>query len=99
MKIERRYDPIAVTIEFFAEENDLTMILERGHTGDRLFYTAHFADSFGVRRGCGVLGIRGTGPTEEAAIWDYARQISGRVLGMSPFGQREIQVPVLRRAE
>lgn len=87
----------------FADANDLIMeIHERVFAGlgarwteDERYY-AHFKDCEIRERGC-LLGALGNGATPEAAMRDYARRISGKLLVVDAWlnSRREITVPLL----
>ncbi len=97
MKIKRNDIPV-MTIQRFAEENDLTMeIHERRVPVDNpARYYAHFEHC--DVKGDGVLiGAYGDGRTPEGAIANYARRIElGRlVIDAGTPQRREISVPRL----
>lgn len=106
MKIKRFPLPntTPITIRRFASSHDLTMeVHERTKNpvpgADR--YYAHFEDS-DVKEGRMLRGAFGNGSTEQDAIKDYAKQISGQILIIDAFsvlGRREIAVPLLKEAQ
>jgi hypothetical protein len=96
VKIERHDWPRA-TIEEFAEANDLVMeIHERHPDASAAKFYAHFKNT-DIKEGTMLRGGGGDGPTPEAAIHAYAREISTRLLVVNAFrpDRREILVPIL----
>lgn len=100
MRIKRNFQPRS-TIEQFAEMHGLTMeIRERSKD---LWGNGRFIASFEhcEEKGDGVLiGAYGNGNTEEEAIEDYGRRISGKmiVLNASTQVRKEMRVPIIERA-
>lgn len=98
MKIERHLIP-RDTIEAFAVRNNLVMeVYERNvddKDSDKRFY-AHFKYAE-VKEGSMLRGSYGDGPTEDAAIRNYANEISGQLLVIKAFSKErhEIRVPII----
>ena len=96
MKIVRR-ELERSTIDDFADKHGLVMeIHERSSEASPRRWYAHFF-SAEVSQGNFLCGTFGDGPSEEDAVRDYAKQISGKLLvinAMEP-ERREIPVPVL----
>lgn len=98
MKIEREDVP-QMTIEEFAEKHDLVMeVRERPYpVGSPGRYYASFKNSDTMEDGC-IVGTHGDGPTPEAAIKDYAAELSLKRLVLNAFTKQkriEINVPRL----
>jgi hypothetical protein len=92
--------PEPMTLEAFAEKYDLTLRLkERGpDMGERLRWYAYFAGAE-VKKAHVLISCYGNGATQEAAVVNYAKEISEKLLvfgAMTP-ERREIQVPKLIR--
>jgi hypothetical protein len=97
MKIKYYYTE-KVTIQEFAEKHDLTMIVaERKEKTPTRFY-AGFEDCDIVERNL-LISVHGNGDTENEAIRDYVRQISGKIIMYNRWDERanrkEIIVPTL----
>lgn len=101
MKIERK-PADRQTLEAFADQHGLTMeIAERTRTdlarcfdySKMRFYAAF--KGVDVSDGCMLSNSHGNGGTEDEALQDYARQISGKklVLGAFTAERREIYAP------
>lgn len=92
MKIER-YETKAMTIEEFAEKNNLTMVIhkEDESIGYLPEYIAHFKD---VK--VGLFQFQGNGKTEEEAIANYARNISFWRVVLHPETKDECEIEVPR---
>jgi len=90
-----------MSIEEFAEENDLTMkVVERkhyDHKGQR-FYAVF--DGAEVKGDSVLMGLYGDGETEEEAIRSYAQVISGKtiVFNAEKKYRLELDVPILKGA-
>lgn len=96
MKIER-YLVNTKTIEEFAEENDLTMVItERDMPMELGRYYAAFKNAE-VKDGVLLRSEYGDGDSERAAIERYAATISGRTLVLNAYtdDRRTIRVPRL----
>lgn len=91
MKIQRTLRQ-RMTIQDFAEQHDLTMLVDEYERG----FTARFHDAV-VVEDLLIKAVYGFGDTEEEAIRRYAEKISGRMLvfKLGTGDRREIQVPVL----
>ena len=92
MKIIRRGLP-EMSIEEFADTNDLTMVIEKGYmplAGMRT--TAWFKDAE-IRDGSCLASPFGCGSTEAEAIAHYASRISGQTMVVRR--EYDIEVPVL----
>lgn len=96
MKIERIRNKPPGTIEMFAVDNDLTMVVRHPITGSGTGYEASFKGAEIAKDGF-LYSLVGYGATEEGAIDSYAALISGEVLRFS--GGRRINVPNLARIE
>ncbi len=103
MEIERNLID-RVSIEQFAEKNDLVMVVdERGiniRTASQYQFFRFYASfkCVEVKSGGILFGEHGDGDTEEEAIYDYARRISGELIVVDagdPRKRREIKVGVL----
>lgn len=96
VKIERVNNKPCVTIEQFAEEHDLVIVIHFPNDARPLGFRHKFQASF---RGCEVVeneflvGVSGWGVTEEDAINEYAKQISRKTIRLE-FNKR-IDVPEL----
>lgn len=96
------------TIEDFAEKHCLVMeVHERsphepvfgGWRGGAVRFYAHFSCCEIADNGC-LVGVFGDGPSPEAAIADYGKQISGRRLIHRAYQpeRKEIAVPIIVRS-
>lgn len=99
MKIERVLQPRS-SIEQFADQHGLVMeIRERPLDCMRLGrFIASFKDC--EEKGDGVLiSAYGNGNTEEEAISDYARRISGKTLALhsTSISRKDVRVPILEQ--
>lgn len=100
MKIKRNILKY-MTIEEFADEHALTMLIcERtGFEDLRMRFYAQFEYSHILEGGTMLVGIYGNGPTEEAAIKQYAIEIDGKILSLNDFNSERsklrLQVPHL----
>ena len=95
MEIER-HQLEEMTIEEFAENNNLIMeVHERDNPKLPRCY-AHFKHSE-IKDGICLSGKFGDGETEQEAIRNYAKEISGQMLVIGAFSndRRNIQVPRL----
>ena len=95
MKIERAHRLKAQTIQAFAESYDLTMRVRYRDDSSLPPVYANFARTE-VKNGVILEGEFGNGDTEEEAIGNYAKAISGKLLVVNTFsaGSRmEIQAP------
>jgi hypothetical protein len=97
--IIKRYLIDCKTIQQFAEENNLVMIIrERGLSlrNDGLCNFYAYFENVDVKDGCGLISEFGNGNNEKEAILDYAKKISDKLLVIDPFQKRkEIRVPLL----
>ena len=101
MQIERK-PANRQTLEAFADQHGLTMeIVERTRTDlarcfdySKMRFYAGFK-GVDVSDGCMLIGSVGNGGTEDDALRDYARQISGKKLVIGAFTpeRREIWAP------
>ena len=96
MKIKKELLP-RQTIEAFAEEHDLTMVVcERPHWSQHpQFYASFDRAEVGVN---GTLrGVYGNGGTHEEAVAAYGPEISEQLLVIDARGsnRREIRVPII----
>lgn len=96
MKIERISGKPPGTIEMFAVDNDLTMVIRHPITGSSTGYEASFKGAEIAKDGF-LFSQAGYGATEEEAIDSYAALISGKVLRLSQ--SKRINVPNLARIE
>ena len=92
-------------IDSFADRHGLVMELHERKvdvngsfpwiTANHRWY-AHFNHTE-TKEGPCLVSTHGNGPTQQAAIVDYARQISGKLLVINAFSsdRKEIQVPIL----
>jgi hypothetical protein len=97
VKIKRN---VAMTIDEFAEQNDLTMVITEKHLpvlGARFFAQFEGAEMMVIEGNMLGSAFRGEGVTEREAIDDYARKISCTKLTINAFAkdQRNIPVPPL----
>lgn len=102
MKIKMNRLPRA-TLEAFAEERDLTMVIEERVPDDMgarwsedSRYYAQFEDCE-IKDGRILRSEYGNGRTPWEAMANYAQEISGALLVLNAFGpnRREIQAPIL----
>lgn len=97
MKIERK-TKASMSIEEFADMYVLTMVIvERDLPKDEQSkYYAYFKNSE-VRKGIMLSGSYGNGSTEDEAIRNYAKEISGKCLVIDAYKteRRDINVPHL----
>ena len=94
MKIERFLVPES-TIEDFAEKHGLTMeIHERSDSDPDSRFYANFAN-VELKFGPVLAGTHGNGPNEEAAIKNYAKEISLKsiIVNEASVARRVIQCP------
>lgn len=96
MQIQRYLKP-RDTLENFAAKHGLIMeVHERdlGHSAGQFY--AHFQNAE-VKDGACLVGTHGNGCTEDGAITQYAREISGKRLVIDAYkdSRREIEVPIL----
>lgn len=99
MKIERT-EIEKMTIQEFAERNDLTMVIEERNVlaNSSSRYSAQFKYSELRHGGCMLKSAYGCGPTEDRAIENCAKEIDCGMLilhAMDKSKRREIQVPRL----
>lgn len=96
MKIERVTNKPRVTIEQFAEEHDLVMVVQEpaspGSLGLDGCFSAHFRGAEVVNAGF-LYSIYGHHVTEADAINEYAKQISRQTIRLT--GGKRIDVPEL----
>ena len=97
MKIERiNYtppSPSAKTLAEFADEHDLTLLMYHWpYSADK--FACRF-DTVSVFSAGNFLNIYGYGDNEAAAMCDYAKEISGKVLSQNYDATRLINVPTL----
>ena len=96
MKIERISSKPRITIEQFAEEHDLVMVVQEpvspGCPGLDGCFSAHFK-GVEVALGGFLYSIYGHHVTESDAINEYAKRISGKIIRLAS-GKR-INVPEL----
>ena len=96
MKIERVTNKPRVTIEQFAEEHDLIMVVQEpvspGSPGLDGCFSAHFKGAEVVNAGF-LYSIYGHHVTEADAINGYAKLISGKTIRLA--GGKRIDVPEL----
>jgi hypothetical protein len=87
-----------MTIEEFADKYGLVMEVHERKPPYKLYfrYYARFSDCEVADQGF-LVSIHGNGNTPEAAIADYAREISGKALAENARSsqRRDIQVPTL----
>ena len=100
MEIKRFPAPVLMTLEEFADKNGLVMEVRARDEPERfhLRFSARFSHA-GVQDGTLLKSISGKGATEDLAIGNYAREISGRLIVIDSMGadRREIEVPKLAR--
>ena len=85
-----------MTIESFADQHGLKMLVREAACGPRVVVVAHFDGE--VELYPGPTNEAGEGETEEEAIQDYAERISGKVLVIDPKGgvaRKQIKIPLL----
>lgn len=90
IEVEKRV-PEPTTLEEFADVNDLTMkVIDYGNGR----VCASFAGAE-VKQGSCLASVYGQAATQEAAIANYAKQISGEILAINAFhlDRREVRVP------
>lgn len=101
MKVEVHYVE-KNTLEAFADEHDLTVVVYEREPEllrlPRIGPNARFFAEFQcceVKEGRVLCSYYGDGPTPEAAMEDYARRISGKLLVMNAYSptRKEIQAP------
>jgi hypothetical protein len=95
METERH--PVSeMTIEEFAENNNLIMEIHERNDPKLPKHYAHFKLS-DIKEGSCLIGKFGDGETEQEAIRNYAKEISGQLLVIGAFSnnRRNIQVPRL----
>lgn len=96
MKIER-HKLERQTIEGFAGDHDLIMVVKENYFENKVLYSAQFKDTRSI--GWNVQGNTvGYGDSEGRAIKDYAKKISKKVLVVrreGGKGERRISVPLL----
>lgn len=93
MEIERKVIPrLPKTIEEFADLHCLTMVVTEC---DYREFHAAFKGAEVQQGNIGLLSAYGRGHSEESAIDDYARRISGQSLIIDAYldSRREIRVP------
>ena len=95
MEIER-HKVHEMTIEEFAENNNLIMEVHERDDPKLPRCYAHFKLS-DIKDGSCLIGKYGDGETEQEAIRNYAKEISGKLLVIGAFSsdRRNIQVPRL----
>lgn len=85
------------SIESFADEHGLTMEVHEREASDLPRYYAKFSH-VETKSGNTLTGVTGNGESEDAAIAEYARLISGKrivVHAMDSNARREIDAPEL----
>jgi hypothetical protein len=92
MKIERVINKPRVTIEQFAEEHDLVMVVHSSIDAQSPNYRASFKGVEVVNGGF-LYSLCGRGPTEADAINDYSRSISRQTIRLT--NGKRIDVPEL----
>ena len=92
MKIERVTNKPRVTIEQFAEEHDLVMVVHSPIDAQSPNYRASFKGVEVVNAGF-LYSLCGGGPTEADAINDYSSNISLQTIRLA--GGKRIDVPEL----
>lgn len=100
MKIERALVK-RESLESFADTHNLTLSITEREKPDcyRLRYYVDFKHAEIKRDGC-LISLTGNGTTEDEAIEDYMKQISGELLIVHAYDKskrKEIQVPFLNR--
>ncbi len=93
MKIERIGNKPRITIEQFAEEHDLVMVVQEPADASSPGYRASFKGVEVVNAGF-LYSLCGRGATEADAINDYSRNISNQTIRLARSGKR-IHVPEL----
>lgn len=96
MKIERVTNKPRVTIEQFAEEHDLVMVIQDPISPGCLGLDGKFRAGFKGAVECSngfLISSSAWGPTEADAINEYAKRISGKTIRLT--GGKRIDVPEL----
>ena len=87
-----------VTLEEFAERHNLKMIVkERSHIESPTRFYAYF-DGAEFKDKSFLISMYGNGSNEQEAIYNYAREISGKlmVIGAYTDNRKEILVPIIK---